>query len=44
MEFFLKDLNPFKIETKFKFELIPGFLIQNPFGIRPFFEKESCSF
>jgi hypothetical protein len=30
MRFFPKDLKPFKIQTKFKFELFPRFLIQNP--------------
>jgi hypothetical protein len=34
MEFFLKGLNPFKIQARFEFELFPGFLIQNPEGVR----------
>jgi hypothetical protein len=33
MEFFLIGLNAFKIQTKFKFDLLPGFLIQHKFGI-----------
>jgi hypothetical protein len=34
MEFFLKGLNPFKIQARFEFELFPGFLIQNLEGVR----------
>jgi hypothetical protein len=33
MEIFLKCLNPYKIQTIFKIDLIPRFLIQNPLGI-----------
>jgi hypothetical protein len=33
MEYLLKGWNPFKIQTKFKFDLLPGFLIKNPFEI-----------
>jgi hypothetical protein len=33
MEFFLKGLNPFNIQTEFNGDLFPGFLIQSPFGI-----------
>jgi hypothetical protein len=29
MIFFLKDLNPFKIQTKFKVDLFLNFIIQN---------------
>jgi hypothetical protein len=31
--FFLKGLNPFKIQTKFKLDLFPEFLIQIMLGI-----------
>jgi hypothetical protein len=30
MEFLPKGLDPFKIQTRFKLDLIPDFLIQNP--------------
>ncbi len=43
MRFFLKGLNPVKIQTKFKFELFPEFLIQNPEGFGSGTKKESCS-
>jgi hypothetical protein len=33
MEFFLKGLNPFKIQTKFKLDLFPRYLFQKPVGI-----------
>jgi hypothetical protein len=33
MDFFPKDLNPLKIQIKFKFDLLPKFLIQILFGI-----------
>jgi hypothetical protein len=33
MRFFLKGLNPFKIQTKFEFELFLVFLIQNLEGL-----------
>jgi hypothetical protein len=33
IEFFLKGLNLFKIQTNFKFVLLLGFLIRDPFGI-----------
>jgi hypothetical protein len=32
MRFFSKGLNPFKIQTKFKFELFPRYLIKNSEG------------
>jgi hypothetical protein len=33
MEFFLKGLDPFQIQTKFKLDLLPEFLIQCLLGI-----------
>jgi hypothetical protein len=33
MEIFLKGLNPFKIQTKFKFDFLPKYLIQILLGI-----------
>jgi hypothetical protein len=33
MDFFLKGLNPFKIQTCFKLEFFLEFIILNPFGI-----------
>jgi hypothetical protein len=44
MEFFLKGLNPFKIQTIFKLDLFPRFVYKNPFGIWISFQKKSCSF
>jgi hypothetical protein len=44
MDFFPKDLNPLKIQIKFKFDLLPKFLIQILFGIWTYSKNESCSF
>jgi hypothetical protein len=33
MRFFLKDLNPFKIQTRFKLDLLLNFIIQNSEGL-----------
>jgi hypothetical protein len=33
MRFFPKGLNPFKIQTRFKLDLLSNFVIQNPEGI-----------
>jgi hypothetical protein len=33
VEFFIKGLNPFKIQTNFKLDFLPGYLIPNPFRI-----------
>jgi hypothetical protein len=45
MIFFPKglNLNPFKIQTRFKFELFPEFVIQNVEGFGSGATKESCS-
>jgi hypothetical protein len=43
MEFFLKGLNPFKIQTRFKLELLLNFIIQHPDGFRGWDKKEICS-
>ncbi len=44
MEFFLKGLDPFQIQTKFKLDFLPEFLIQRLLGIWTSSQKESCSF
>jgi hypothetical protein len=44
MEFFPKGLNSFKIQTKFKCNLVPEFVIQILLGIWTSSQKESCSF
>jgi hypothetical protein len=44
MEFSLKGLNPFKIQTKFKCILVPEILIQLLLGVWTSFQKESSSF
>jgi hypothetical protein len=43
MEFFLKGLNPFKIQTRSKLEFVMNFSIQNPEGFGSWDEKEFCS-
>jgi hypothetical protein len=43
IEFFLKGLNHFKIQTSFKLEFLLEFLIQNPKGFGSWAKKESCS-
>jgi hypothetical protein len=43
MRFFLKCLNHFKIQTKFKFDLLPGFLNPVSLGIWSSSNNESCS-
>jgi hypothetical protein len=43
MRFFLKGLDPFKIQTISKIELFPKFIIQNPKGFGSGDTKESCS-
>jgi hypothetical protein len=43
MRVFKNGLNPFKIQTKFKLELLLEFLIQNTEGYESWAEKESCS-
>jgi hypothetical protein len=44
MGFFPKGLDPFKIQTKFKFHLFSGFLIQIRSGILTSSQKQSCPF
>jgi hypothetical protein len=44
MDFFLKGLNPFKIQTYFKLEFFLEFIILDPFGILTHSHKESCFF
>jgi hypothetical protein len=44
MTFFSKCLNPFKIQDKFKFDFLPGFLIQNTFGILTYSPKKIVPF
>jgi hypothetical protein len=39
MEFFLKGLNPFKIQTRFKLELVLNFIIQNLEGFGSWAKK-----
>jgi hypothetical protein len=41
-EFFPIGLNPFKIQASSKFDLFPGFLIQNPKGFWSWAKNESC--
>jgi hypothetical protein len=41
-EFLPKGLNPFKIQGSLKFDLFPGFLIQNPEGFGSWAKNESC--
>jgi hypothetical protein len=43
MEFFLKGLNPFKFQTKFKCSFFPEILISILLGIWTSPQKESCS-
>jgi hypothetical protein len=43
LRFFLKGLNPFKMQIKFKFYIIFKFVIQNLFQFWNFTQKESCS-
>jgi hypothetical protein len=44
MEFFIKGLYPFKIQTKFNIVWLPKFLIPLMLGILTYSQKESCSF
>jgi hypothetical protein len=44
MEFFPKDLNPFKIQTILKVDLLPEFLIQIMLGIWTSSQKHIYSF
>jgi hypothetical protein len=43
MEFFLKGLNSFKIQTSFKLDFLLKFIIQNPEGFGSWAKQESCS-
>jgi hypothetical protein len=43
MEFSLKGLKPFKIQTKFKIYFLPEIVIQNPFWFWSWGKKENCS-
>jgi hypothetical protein len=42
MEISSKGLDPFKIQANLIFDLFPGFLIQNPEGIRHRAKMEVC--
>jgi hypothetical protein len=44
MKFFLKGLDPFKMQTNFKLDLLPEFVIQILLGIWTSSQMESSSF
>jgi hypothetical protein len=43
MNFFLKGLSPFKIQSSFKLDFVMEFIIENPKRIGSRAKKETCS-